>query len=435
MPDGSRICWNFNIKNKGCKFAKPGAKCKRGSHSCMKCFKDHPQFQCSDKWETCGSLVDDGKPNSVATTPINNGARNAASEHPGKRCKPAYSISHLRQRLMTCKRKFSESACASVVQEDSPSSFDSLMKKRVDGKFLSSLMVIEVFSGTAGLCAEVRRHGLLSSVGVDARVAKRNKSPVLRIHLGEKDGKELLWRILQQDNIAGIYMGPPCGTSSRAREIRRASGPDPRPLRTDNKPDGLDNLQGQDKKRVLMANRLYALTAKILLRATEMGIPVTIESPARSLFWKTSNIAPLLLLRSSHAIRRCFCQILLTLSCYKGIVTTAMLTGPGVEFATNVLHHWKSSIHKVCAFSGPTFLYQCTSNAYSWSDFFTWFLYLTLIFFLRNRHVQFLQRNHGAKLCLLLFPSLNLLMFYQVQSKICGALVCLDPGHAHSQLQ
>ena len=49
MPDGSRICWNYNLKNRGCEFAKPGAKCKRGSHSCMKCFKDHPQFQCSDK--------------------------------------------------------------------------------------------------------------------------------------------------------------------------------------------------------------------------------------------------------------------------------------------------------------------------------------------------------------------------------------------------
>ena len=50
MPDGSRICWDYNLKNRGCKFAKPGAKCKkRGSDSCMKCFKDHPQFQCSDK--------------------------------------------------------------------------------------------------------------------------------------------------------------------------------------------------------------------------------------------------------------------------------------------------------------------------------------------------------------------------------------------------
>ena len=37
------------------------------------------------------------------------------------------------------------------------------------------------------------------------------------------------------------------------------------PKGTDDKPDGLDNLQGKDKQRVLMANELYALTAKICL--------------------------------------------------------------------------------------------------------------------------------------------------------------------------
>ena len=48
MPDGARICWNYNIRSKGCKFAKAGQKCKRGSHSCMKCYKDHPQSSCGD---------------------------------------------------------------------------------------------------------------------------------------------------------------------------------------------------------------------------------------------------------------------------------------------------------------------------------------------------------------------------------------------------
>ena len=95
---------------------------------------------------------------------------------------------------------------------------------------------------------------------MDAHVAKRTKSPVLRIHLGEKHGEELVWRILQQDKVAGIHLGPPCGTSSRAREIRRSYGPDPRPLRTDAQPDGLKNLRGKALQRVQMANRLYSLT-------------------------------------------------------------------------------------------------------------------------------------------------------------------------------
>ena len=48
-PGGDRICWNFNIKGKTCKFAKPGSKCKRGVHCCMVCFKDHPYHKCPDK--------------------------------------------------------------------------------------------------------------------------------------------------------------------------------------------------------------------------------------------------------------------------------------------------------------------------------------------------------------------------------------------------
>lgn len=44
--DGHRICWNYNIKGKGCKYAKPGGSCKRGMHCCMICFDHHPQFEC-----------------------------------------------------------------------------------------------------------------------------------------------------------------------------------------------------------------------------------------------------------------------------------------------------------------------------------------------------------------------------------------------------
>jgi len=48
-PKGDRICWNFNLKGKTCKYAKAGSKCKRGVHCCMICYKDHPYHQCPDK--------------------------------------------------------------------------------------------------------------------------------------------------------------------------------------------------------------------------------------------------------------------------------------------------------------------------------------------------------------------------------------------------
>ena len=46
---GARICWNYNLKDRGCKFAKAGEQCKRGLHLCMRCEQLHPLFDCKAK--------------------------------------------------------------------------------------------------------------------------------------------------------------------------------------------------------------------------------------------------------------------------------------------------------------------------------------------------------------------------------------------------
>lgn len=63
---------------------------------------------------------------------------------------------------------------------------------------LNDLIFIEVFSGTAGLTAAVRRMGCQHSAGIDAHVTKQVKSPVIRIDLASTHGQDLLWRILEQ---------------------------------------------------------------------------------------------------------------------------------------------------------------------------------------------------------------------------------------------
>ena len=153
---------------------------------------------------------------------------------------------------------------------------------------ISNLLFIEVFSGTAGLTAEVRRLGCQHSTGVDAHVTKQVKAPVLRLDLSEESGQKLLWRILEQPNVFGVHLGPPCGTSSRAREIRRKHGPSPAPLRSDEFPDGLPTLAGRDLARVRTANILYQLSGEIMAYCTLNGIICSIENPARSLMWATS---------------------------------------------------------------------------------------------------------------------------------------------------
>ena len=199
----------------------------------------------------------------------------------------------LRQRLFE-KRKFAraEGPCKHV-SHFTDFDFTDRVRNRVAGKKLEDLIFVELFSGTGGLCAEVRRLGLSNSVGVDAHISKHTKCPVLRIDMTTEYGMELVWRILGQDNCIAVHMGPPCGTSSRARNIRRKEGRDPKPLRSDQWPNGLPFLQGSDKKRVGLANELYMQCAKISEHCTKVGILCTIENPGNSYFWSTTYMTEL----------------------------------------------------------------------------------------------------------------------------------------------
>ena len=144
------------------------------------------------------------------------------------------------------------------------SEFEQKFFERVSNKSISELYFLEVFSGTGGLTAAVRHLGLQHSLGVDAHVTKRVKAPIIRLDLTSHHGQELLWKVLDHPNLAAVHLGPPCGTSSRAREIRRDHGPDPKPLRSTQFPDGLPTLRGLDAKRVHSANILYDLSGEIM---------------------------------------------------------------------------------------------------------------------------------------------------------------------------
>ena len=80
------------------------------------------------------------------------------------------------------------------------------------------------------------------------------------------------------DRIALIWIAPSCGTASRARE-----GPIPghkscpKPLRSVDQPDVLDELSGMKKDKVEMANQLYDAVLQITKCAVELDICVAIE--------------------------------------------------------------------------------------------------------------------------------------------------------------
>ena len=170
------------------------------------------------------------------------------------------------------------------------SNFDHPLSRRVSGQSINSLFAVEIFSGTAGLTASLRRIGMTNSVGIDAHVTKQVRAPMVRIDLATDAGCELLWRVLRHERLAYVHLGPPCGTSSRARDIRRRSGPDPKPLRSTRHPDGLPSLQGVNALRVATANKLYSLAGQVFAWCAQQHIPCTLENPSRSHFWNTTAL-------------------------------------------------------------------------------------------------------------------------------------------------
>ena len=152
------------------------------------------------------------------------------------------------------------------------------------------MYAVEIYSGTAGLTAALRRIGMTSSLGIDAHVTKQVRAPVIRLDLTTSSGVELLWRILRHPNVAMVHLGPPCGASSRARDIRRRAGPDPKPLRAATYPDGLPGLTGVHARRVQSANTLYSIAGEVFAWCCRSGILCTIENPARSYFWQTQAL-------------------------------------------------------------------------------------------------------------------------------------------------
>ena len=109
------------------------------------------------------------------------------------------------------------------------------------------------------------------------------------LDLSTKIGQSEFWQLYDREEPALVFMAPPCGTASRARDIRlwgskrgsmrrlglkgKGRGErqyDPPPLRSDACPDGLPDISPEHKIRVLQANVLYDFCTQVA-RATKMG--------------------------------------------------------------------------------------------------------------------------------------------------------------------
>lgn len=159
--------------------------------------------------------------------------------------------------------------------------------------------MLELFCGTAGVCARFRLLGG-RALGIDHHLKRgKLKHAAVKLDLTETWVQELIEREIRSGRVAAVHIGPPCGTASKARNIpvrkklRRAGPPNPKPLRSAKFPEGFPWLKGISKAKVCSANALYEFSSRIALICDECQIPFSIENPENSLMWETKFMKPL----------------------------------------------------------------------------------------------------------------------------------------------
>lgn len=167
-----------------------------------------------------------------------------------------------------------------------------------ENKLVDSPFIVELCAGSGRVTSCARAIGLTDSFGVDHKHV-RNSGKVLVVDLTTKSGKELCRQWIQAPNLLGVFMAPPCGTCSRARQIpvRSKNGKTlggPRPLRSDLQPNGIVGLGWHERVRVSAANRLYEFLTEVALSCIATAKIVVIENPRSSIYWLTDFFKPLI---------------------------------------------------------------------------------------------------------------------------------------------
>ena len=208
-------------------------------------------------------------------------------------CKPEINLKAVAARMHCIRNK------TFVVEDDSSSEtqFDdhqdegtdrASRRKRAAAKIATERPgAVEICCGGARMAAQLRAVGF-NALGVDWKFNKDKPSVrTLWLDLKSKQGRAEVRKEIKHLNTRHVHGGPPCGTASRAREIRISEDVDPAPLRSDKFPDGLPGLPKEAKAKVDAANEVYEFFADLMPELCEEGLSWILENPENSLFWKT----------------------------------------------------------------------------------------------------------------------------------------------------
>ena len=224
----------------------------------------------------------------------------------------------LKRKLQHAKEVFSERSCnkrpctvsrnVSTGQEVHACQVPELQKTdsapvsspKFHNKTLQDLLFVEIYAGTARLSRVARDQGL-GVLPIDKTAARASQIFVANYDVTSPEEFAAMMELLdtEKDRILGVHLAPACGTASKAREkkltkYRNKGFNVPGPLRSRDKPMGLDALGGLDKVGTEAANLVYAATATVMTFCIKHAILCSLENPENSLFWAYPDIETIL---------------------------------------------------------------------------------------------------------------------------------------------
>ena len=154
----------------------------------------------------------------------------------------------------------------------------------------------QIFSGDGALASGFRKIGWDSlAIDLSSLPGRHNHQPVL-CELLSPTGQDFALQILQEFGPTVVYLRPPCKTAMRARSrALPASNPAAEhcpPLRSDNKPWGLDPLTPKQSAQVRNENKLFEFCVRVLRWALDRHALVVLEGPHTSFLWQCLESLP-----------------------------------------------------------------------------------------------------------------------------------------------
>ena len=139
---------------------------------------------------------------------------------------------------------------------------------------------LEIFSGSARLAEQVRLLQMPTLPPVDIECSPQVPLPQDVLDVAFWDRIMCLALI---GALLFVHFGTPCNTFTAARKFDGG----PRPLRSQDKPMGLDGLSPDNQALALLGNLFLLRTAELALAVFQAGGDFSIENPLLSLLWVT----------------------------------------------------------------------------------------------------------------------------------------------------